>query len=269
MEKYALRRAEVLKELDGLRVEIDAERRIGWLILDRPPLNIVSYRARSQISAIMEEFGKDDDVGIVVVRGANGVYTSGGDVRGFFKVPRDGMSHLAWNIASPQRCSKPVICAMEEHAFGVGFELALACDFRLATKKTLMGLPELTIGEIPGSGGTHRLANLIGLTRANRMIYLGERVTAETALGWGILTDTAEDSSALDALIEDYAKRLNAQSPLALRTVKRVMNTAYDTSLQVGLELEGQAYEKLRDSFDYKEGAEAFFDKREPVYKGE
>jgi 2-oxoglutaroyl-CoA hydrolase len=269
MEKYAKRRASILEELDGLRVEVDAEKKIGWLILDRPPLNIVSYMARSQVSAIFEEFGRDDDVRVIVVRGADGVYTSGGDVKGFFDVPRDGMSHLAWNIGAPTRCGKPVICAMEKYAFGVGFELSLACDFRLATKETLVGLPEVTIGEIPGSGGTHRLANLIGLTRANHMIYLGERIPAPKALDWGILTDVAEDSDALTEMIGKYTKRLAASSPLALRTVKRVLNTAYDTSLEVGLELEGHAYEKLRDSHDYKEGADAFFNKRKPEYTGD
>lgn len=269
MTDYAERRAAVLKDLDGLRVEVDSENRIGRLILDRPPLNLISYRAREQIAAIFEEFGKDPEVGVVVIRGAGGVYTSGGDVRGFFDVPRDGMSHLAWNIAAPQRCPKPVICAMEKHAFGVGFELSLACDFRLATRETKMGLPEVTIGQIPGSGGTQRLANLIGLTRAKRMVYLGERVPAETALEWGILSEMADDSDALSEMIESYAKRLNALSPLALRTAKRVLNTAHDTSLEAGLELEGHAYEKLRDSHDYKEGADAFFEKRRPSYRGE
>ncbi len=269
MTDYAERRAAVLKDLDGLRVEVDAKNRIGRLILDRPPLNLVSYPAREQINAIFEEFGKDPDVGVVVIRGAGGVYTSGGDVRGFFDVPRDGMSQLAWNIAAPQRCPKPVICAMEKHAFGVGFELSLACDFRLATRETKMGLPEVTIGQIPGSGGTQRLATLIGLTRAKRMVYLGERVPAETALDWGILTDIADDSDALSELIESYAKRLNALSPLALRTAKRVLNTAHDTSLEAGLEMEGHAYEKLRDSHDYREGADAFFEKRRPDYRGE
>ena len=270
MEKYAKRRASVLEELDGLRVEVDQDKAIGWLILDRPPLNIVSYMARSQIAAIFEEFAHDDDVKVIVVRGANGVYTSGGDVKGFFDVPRDGMSHLAWNIAAPTRCGKPVICAMEKYAFGVGFELSLACDLRLATKETLVGLPEVTIGEIPGSGGTHRLANLIGLTRANHMIYLGERIPAPKALDWGILTDVAEDSDALTEMIGKVRQAPGqSQSPLALRTVKRVLNTAYDTSLEVGLELEGHAYEKLRDSHDYKEGADAFFNKRKPEYTGE
>ena len=269
MNNYAERRAEVLKELDGLQIEIDAEKRIGWLILDRPPLNIVSYTARGQIAAIIEEMGRDDEVGTVVIRGANGLYTSGGDVRGFFDVPRDGMSHMSYNIGAPERCPKPVICAMEKHAFGVGFELSLACDFRLATRDTKVGLPEVTIGEIPGSGGVPRLTNLIGATRAKRMIFTGERVPAETAYEWGILTDVADDSDALEAMVLDYAKRLNAQSPLALRTAKRVVNASMNASVDTGLELEGHAYEKLRDSHDYREGAEAFFEKRKPVYKGE
>ena len=158
---------------------------------------------------------------------------------------------------------------MEKYAFGVGFELSLACDFRLATKETLVGLPEVSIGQMPGSGGPHRLANLIGLTRANLMIYMGERIPAEKALDWGILTDVAEDGDALSEMIEKYAKRLTALSPLALRTVKRVLNTTYDTSLEVGLELEGHAYEKLRDSHDYTEGAHAFFEKRKASYRGD
>ena len=269
MEKYAKKRGELLQELDGLRVEIDADARVGHLILDRPPLNIVSYMARGQICAIIEEFGRDDDVGVVVIRGAGGLYTSGGDVKGFFDVPRDGMSHLSHNIGAPERCPKPVICAMEKYAFGVGFELSLACDIRLATKDTRVGLPEVTIGEIPGSGGVPRLTNLIGATRAKRMIYTGERVPAEQAYDWGILTDVAEDSKALDAMIASYAKKLNAQSPLALRTAKRVVNTSLNTSVAVGMELEGHAYEKLRDSYDYTEGANAFFEKRKPAYKGE
>lgn len=269
MKKYAERRAALLEQLDGLRVEIDAESRIGSLILDRSPLNIVSYHARSQIAAILEQFGEDEDVAVVVIRGANGVYTSGGDVKGFFKVPRDGMSHLAWNIAAPERCPKPVIAALEKHAFGVGFELALACDFRLATRDTKMGLPEVNIGEIPGSGGVPRLVSLIGPTLAKRMVFLGERVDAETAYQWGILTDIADDGAALDKMVADYARRLAAQSPLALRTAKRVANTAMHASLAAGLEVEGHAYEKLRDSHDYKEGANAFFEKRKPNFKGE
>jgi 2-oxoglutaroyl-CoA hydrolase len=130
---YADMRAAILRDLDGLRYEVDAQKQIGWLILDRPPLNIVSYRGRSQINAIVEAFGQDPEVRVVVIRGANGTYTSGGDVKAFPQIETDGMSHLAWNIAAPERCPKPVVCAMEKYAMGVGLELAMACDIRIAT----------------------------------------------------------------------------------------------------------------------------------------
>ena len=98
---YAEQRASILRDLDGLRYEVDTEKRVGRLWLDRPPLNIVSYRGRSQIAAIMEAFGQDPDVRVVVIRGANGVYSSGGDVKAFPEIERDGMSDLAQNIAAP------------------------------------------------------------------------------------------------------------------------------------------------------------------------
>ena len=125
---YADQRAAILRNLDGLSYEVDVKKKVGFLWLDRPPLNVVSYRGRSQIAAILEAFGHDPDVRVVVIRGRNGVYTSGGDVKAFPQIERDGMSHLAWNIAAPERCPKPVVCVLEKYAMGVGLELAMACD---------------------------------------------------------------------------------------------------------------------------------------------
>lgn len=267
-EKYAKARGDLLAKLDGMRVEVDAAKRVATLILDRPPLNIVSYTARSQICALFEEFGRDPDIGVIVIRGANGVYTSGGDVRGFFDVPRDGMSHLAWNIGAPERCPKPVIAALEKYAFGVGWELALACDFRIATIDTLVALPEITIGQMPGSGGSQRVLRMVGMTRAKDMVMMGRRLPATEAHQWGLITEVAEDSAALDKMIDSYVSKLNALSPLALSTLKRVLNQGEDCSLEASFDLEGHAYEKLRDSHDYTEGAHAFFEKRKPKYTG-
>lgn len=267
-EKYAAQRAELLKDLDGMRLEVDGAKRVATLWLDRPPLNMVSYHARSQIAALFEELGRDPEVGVVVVRGANGVFTSGGDVRGFFKVPRDGMSHLAWNVAAPERCPKPVIAALEKYAFGVGWELALACDFRIATRETQVALPEISIGQIPGSGGSQRVLRMVGMTRAKDMVLLGRRLAAPEAHAWGLLTEVVDDAAALQKAIDAYAAKLNALSPLALATLKRVLNQGENASLDAGFDLEGHAYEKLRDSDDYKEGAQAFFEKRKPKYTG-
>jgi 2-oxoglutaroyl-CoA hydrolase len=265
---YAEMRASVVRDLDGLRYEVDSARKIGWLWLDRPPLNIVSYRGRSQIAALMEAFGQDTDVRVVVIRGANGTYTSGGDVKAFPQIERDGMSHLAWNIAAPERCPKPVVCAMEKYAMGVGLELAMACDIRLATKDTLLALPEVTLGQIPGSGGSQRVARIAGLTRAVDMMMLGRRIPAAEALAWGLLTRVVEDAAALERAIDEVVEKLTSMSPLALKTIKRVLNTAYDTSLSAGFEVEGHAYEKLRESKDYKEGIAAFNEKRKANFTG-
>jgi 2-oxoglutaroyl-CoA hydrolase len=265
---YAERRADMLRELDGLRIEVDAERRVGHLILDRPPLNIVSYRARAQIRAIIEEFDRDEAVGVVVIRGANSIFTSGADVKGFSDIPVNKMSDLADDAGAPERCSKPVIAALEKYVFGVGFEIALACDFRLATKDTRMGLPEITMGQMPGSGGSARVARLIGMTRTKDMVMLGKRVPAEQALEWGLITAVAEDGDELTELVDDYAAKLNALGSVALSSLKRVLNTVPDTSLKVALEVEGHAYEKLRATEDYAEGLAAFAEKRKPVFKG-
>jgi 2-oxoglutaroyl-CoA hydrolase len=264
---YADMRAAILRELDGLRYEVDAAKRVGRLILDSPPLNVVSYRGRSQIAAIIEAFGADPDVRVIVIRGANGVYSSGGDVKAFPAIEPDGMSQLAWNIAAPERCPKPVICAIEKYAMGVGLELAMACDIRLATKDSLLALPEVSLGQIPGSGGSQRIARIAGLTRAVDMMMLGRRIEAPEAYQWGLLTRVVDTSAALDREIDETVARLVAQSPLALKTIKRVLAAAYETGIGVGLEVEGHAYEKLRQTDDYREGIAAFSEKRKPKFK--
>ncbi|MEK9685130.1 MAG: enoyl-CoA hydratase/isomerase family protein [Rhodospirillaceae bacterium] len=268
VKDYSAERGALLEELDGIRVAIDLEKRIGFLILDRAPLNIVSYKGRSQIRALIEIMDEDDDIGVIVIRGANGLYTSGGDVKAFPEIPFDGMSDLAWNIGAPERASKPVIAVMEKYAFGVGFELAMACDFRLATKETLLALPEINLGEMPGSGGSVRVAKIAGLTRAKEMIMFGKRISASQAKDWGLLTEVAEDTKALDDLLYDYTTALNSKAPLALRALKRVLNSVYDTSLKVALDIEGHSYEKLRSTRDYAEGIQAFSEKRKPDYNG-
>ena len=189
-------------------------------------------------------------------------------MKAFPEIERDGMSHLAWNIASPERCPKPVICAMEKYAMGVGLELAMACDIRIATKETLLALPEVTLGQIPGSGGSQRVARIAGLTRAVDMMMLGRRIPAPEAHAWGLVTRVVEDAAALDRTIDEMVGTLTSMSALALKTVKRVLNTSYDTSLNVGFEVEGHAYEKLRESGDYKEGIAAFSEKRKPKFSG-
>ena len=145
----------------------------------------------------------------------------------------------------------------------------MACDIRLAIKDTVLALPEVTLGQIPGSGGSQRVARIAGLTRAVDMMMLGRRIPAPEAHAWGCSRAWPTTPRRSTAFSTRSSPRSPGMSPLALKTIKRVLNTSYDTSLSVGFEVEGHAYEKLRESGDYKEGIAAFSEKRKPKFKGD
>src|SRR5215469_16269791 len=127
----------LLAELDGFRVEISEAGSRADIILDRPPFNIVSMLQREQLRVVFEALDDNPNVRVIVVRAAGEHFSSGGDIKGFIESSPEHVSKLAWNIASPARCSKPVIAANRGYCFGVGFELSLACDFRIASQTTL------------------------------------------------------------------------------------------------------------------------------------
>lgn len=255
-----------MSEYDGFRLERDGA--VATITLDVPDkLNRVSIAARAQLAALFEELGADEAVRAIVLCGAGAAFSAGGDVAGFLRASPFELSKLAWNVAAPERCPKPVFAALHGYVFGVGLELALACDFRLAAEGTELALPEIKLGMIPGSGGTQRLARLIGLGRAKDMIMRGRRIGAEEALRLGLVTEVVPEAE-LDAAVARLVEELGALSPLALRTAKQVLNAAYDGPLELGLELEGLAYGVLRTSHDFREGVEAFLEKRPPKFEG-
>jgi 2-oxoglutaroyl-CoA hydrolase len=258
-----------MSEHDGFRVERDAERGVATITLDVPgKLNRVSMPARDELRAVFEEFDRDAEIRFVVLAGAGGSFTAGGDIPGFLERSAWQVSRLAENVAAPERCTKPVVAVLQGYCFGVGLELALACDFRIAADDLQLAFPEVTIGMIPGSGGTQRLARLVGLGRAKDIVMRGRRVSAGEALALGLVTEVVpadELESAVGRLLDELARL----SPLALAMAKRVLNLAYEGPLRTGLELEGLAYGLLRQSHDFREGVAAFTEKRKPEFRGE
>ncbi len=156
----------LLDNLDGFRVEIDEARSRADIILDRPPLNVVSMPQRDQLRCAFEALDAHPGVRVIVLRAAGEHFSSGGDIKGFLEASPEQVSKLAWNVGAPARCEKPVVAANRGYCFGVGFEISLACDFRIASETALYALPEQKLGQIPGSGGSARLQKMIGITRS-------------------------------------------------------------------------------------------------------
>jgi 2-oxoglutaroyl-CoA hydrolase len=241
---------------------------VATITLDVPgKLNRVSMAARDQLGRVFDELGADDAVRAIVLNGTGDTFTAGGDIAAFLERPAEELSRLAWNVAAPERCPKPVVAELRGYVFGVGLELALACDFRLAADDVELALPEVRLGMIPGSGGTQRLARLIGLGRAKDVIMRGRRIGVDEALALGLVTEVVPGLR-LDVAVKRLLDELAELPPLALALAKRVLNQAYDAPLHVGLEVEGLAYGLLRSTHDFQEGVEAFMEKRKPKFEG-
>ena len=257
-------------QLDNLRFALDAEQGLASVVIDQPEkMNRVTMPMRDQISDLFRALERDGRARVVVIRGAGEkAFTAGGDIASFLTSHPRELSLLHENVAAPERFPGPVIAAIDGYCFGVGMEISLACDFRIATSRALFALPEIGLGMIPGSGGTQRVARLVGMTRAKDMILRGRHIPAEEAHRWGLITEMT-DPGDLDGAVDALTSELLQRPKLALEVAKRVLNLGQDAPLETALQLEGYAYGMLRGTADFAEGVEAFVEKREPKFRGE
>ena len=223
-------------------------------------------RSATQLRAAFEALDADAQVRIIVVRAIGEHFSSGGEIRGFLEASPEHVSRLAWNIAAPARCRKPVIAATRGYCFGVGFELALACDFRIVVgKRASMRCPS------SGSAKSPARAARRGCRRwsASPAPRTSSCARAACVLGRpmnGALPPNACPTPSLNAATDALVEELRGFPPLAQRTAKKLLNDTEDATLSLAIELEGQAYSRLRSSDDFREGVEAFHAKRKPSF---
>ncbi len=170
-------------------------------------------------------------------------------------------------LTSAERCKKPVIAAIDGFTMGAGLELAVACDFRIATLRSEFAFPEIRLGMIPGSGGTQRALRLIGMTRAKLFMMTGQRIPADGPRRGGS-SPRRWPNDKLDEAVDALSGELADRAPLALRTLKMVIDRGAEAPLDTALELERKAYAWLRSTHDYAEGVTSFLEKRPPNYIG-
>jgi enoyl-CoA hydratase/carnithine racemase len=244
---------------------------IGTIRLDRPPMNALNTVVQEELRAAAHAVTADREVRAVVVYGGENVFAAGADIKEMATMGYAEMSARAGALSSAfdavARIPKPVVAAITGYALGGGCELALACDWRIAAENAKLGQPEITLGIIPGAGGTQRLARLLGPARAKDLVMTGRIVGAAEALALGLVdrvVPAAEVYEAALALVRPFV----TGPAQALRAAKLAIDGGLDLDLASGLAWESQLFAALFATDDQVEGMAAFVDKRKPDFTG-
>lgn len=246
---------------------------VGWITLNRPEvLNAQNDTLRSELSGAVEKVKSDDEVSVVVITGAGDKsFSAGADITMFTTLTvNDVLTSFKSDrraVQNVRELIKPVIAMVNGLALGGGCELAMACDIIVASEKAKFGLPELSVGVIPGGGGTQVLAKLIGEKKAKELIFTGDFIAADEALKLGMINKVVPHDK-LKETVEEMAAKIKKKSTAILKLAKISINKSLETPLSVGIESEKELFAMCFGTKDQKEGAKAFLEKRKPNYTG-
>jgi enoyl-CoA hydratase/carnithine racemase len=243
---------------------------VGTITLDKPPANSYDFDFMEEMGAAVDAAAADDAVKVVIVRSASKrFFCAGADIKAFLANDTAGNMKMISRgheaLAAIARVPKVFIAQIEGHALGGGLEITLACDLRFGSRGTYkLGVPEVTLGLLPGNGGTQRLPRIIGRGPALDLLLTGRQVTPDEAHRLGIVGGLFADEDAFIAQVE----KLAAGPPLAVANIKRAVYQGLDVPLGEGLTLERELVEQLFRSQDANEGLTAFSEKRAPMFVG-
>ncbi len=251
-------------------VDYQLDDAVAVLTLSRPPVNALNGELIADLSAAITKAG-DPAVRAVVLTGSPH-FAAGADITEFTAAYESGdvwlpAKRLTDAIRRLEQLPKPVVAAVEGYALGGGLEVALGCDFRYLSEAATVGLPEITLGIIPGAGGTQRLTRLIGMRAAREMIYTGRFVRADEALELGIADRVLKPELLLEEAV-GYARDWAKGPTIALGSAKTAINEGLGRPLDEGLEVEVEAFASCFAAQDAREGTAAFLEKRDPQFEG-
>lgn len=256
--------------MDYKYLKVDNKNKVSLIEINNPPVNVMSADVLLELEQYIDSVNGNEEARALVISGGEGkAFCAGADIKGFFdlldKKKEDvGGRQIYTKIA---KLNIPVIAAVNGLALGGGFELALACHFRFAAKEANFALPEVGLGIIPGWGGTQRLSRIVGISKALDIILTSKYISATEAADLGIV----DKVTTKDKLIEesmDYAQILANKAPVAVQTAVHAVLDGYELPIAAGLDLEGKGVSRVFSTEDAREGATAFVEKREAVFKG-
>ena len=254
-------------------IQIEMKDGVAVLTIDRPEsLNALNSRLINELDAALHQLEADGSVKVVVLTGAGEkAFIAGGDIKEMLAMDTSAARTFSSNgqqmILYLERMSRPVIAAVNGYALGGGLELALACDFIFAAEEARFGLPEVTLGLLPGFGGTQNLARSIGPVRAKEMIFTGRMLSSHEALQWGLVNAVYPRKELLERTMET-ALRIARNGSVAVASAKRAIGRGLEMPIEDGLRLENELFTGLFSTEDRQEGLQAFMEKRDPVFKG-
>ncbi|EJN61039.1 enoyl-CoA hydratase/isomerase family protein [Halogranum rubrum] len=265
---------DVAADCSLVRVEVgERAEYVATVTIDRPDArNALNDQIREELKAVFDAMADDDAVRVVVLTGADEAkaFVAGADVRELRErgvVEQREASERPRVYEAVADCPKPVIARVNGHALGGGCELAQACDVRIAREDAKLGQPEINLGIIPGGGGTQRLTRLVGPGQAMRLVLSGELIDATEAADIG-LVEEAVSPGELDERVDELAGKMASKSPLALQRAKEAVKAASRLDLDAGLDYEKELFVGLFATEDKDEGIDAFFEDRDPEWRG-
>lgn len=258
--------------MEYTKILFEMKENYGILTFNQPDkLNAIGEQMKAEISDVLDHFEKDDGFGGLIVTGAGRGFMAGTDLSEL-STDRKGSETKEMSLHGQalmnrfEAIGKPVIAAVNGYALGGGTELALACDLRIAGEKAVFGTPEADLGVMPCYGGTQRLARLCGPSVAKDLLLTARKVRADEAYRIGLVDRIVPQEQLMEAA-EELMKTILKNGPIALKYGKFLVDQGLNMSLQDGLELEAEYNGRLADTEDAKEGLQAFFEKRKPVFK--